>query len=125
MNRRHFFTAAASAISGIALASCAPKRFPWPGVTEFDGGWRQFPDWPSQGGGSHFFSPETKLYSLANVEMVDGETFETWMTPNGYVSIAIGPHLNEPEFIHYKFDAIVHHDATYLGKGPAVADLTA
>ena len=46
MNRRHFFTAAASAISGIALASCAPKRFPWPGVTEFDGAWRQFPDWP-------------------------------------------------------------------------------
>ena len=37
MNRRSFFAALASAaalaIPGLALSSCAPKRFPWPGVT--------------------------------------------------------------------------------------------
>ena len=39
LDRRRLLTAllpaaAALAIPGLALASCAPKRFPWPGVTE-------------------------------------------------------------------------------------------
>ena len=30
------------------------------------------------------FFHEGKLYSLSNIETVDGTTFETWMTPNGW-----------------------------------------
>ena len=133
MDRRTFVAAAgasmtAAALGGLSLAlqACAPRRFPWPGETQ---AWtaEQIGVLSSQCIQPQAFVPPVqffhndKLYSLSDVEVVNGETFETWMTPNGYVNIVIGNHLNDPDLIQYKHADIVYFDEHFLGPKAASA----
>ena len=111
MNRRKllaslFPAVAALAIPEFALVSCAPKHLPWSDTAEVT--------LPFYRAHAQWFEKAGKKYWLWGWQKHEGETLETWVTPNGYVHLSIGGPLNYPELLYLKQDAIAWHDEHYL-----------
>ena len=83
--------------------ACAPKRLPWPGVTQNDNAaFQKMADQFRQR------LRGVRTYERIGTQLAEnGDTFETWKTPNGYVNVGpCTPSLTNNQ----KFDLVVYHD---------------